>query len=112
MPEGSMVQMAGVKVKVNPRDPQRVCRTCQAELDPLQSSLCMTLANAVKDNKAQKQGAAAQAAAFMEGFTLGAEIRKAAYTVQNFTAAGVVTDKDKQIPRRLLGKAKVCNSAN
>jgi lipid-binding SYLF domain-containing protein len=62
--------------------------------------------NAVKDNNVQKQGTAAQAAAFMEGFTLGAEIRKAAYTIQNFTSKGVVSDKDKQIPQKLLGKAK------
>jgi hypothetical protein len=43
----------------------------------------------------------------MEGFTLGAEIRKAAYTVQNFTSGGLVSDKDKRIPQNLLAKAKV-----
>ena len=58
--------------------------------------------NAVKDNNVQKQGTAAQAAAFMEGFTLGAEIRKAAYTIQNFTSKGVVSDKDKQIPQKYV----------
>jgi hypothetical protein len=103
MPEGSCVQLAGVKVASNPRNPQKVCRDCQAELDPLQSSLCMSLVNAVKENKAEKKGSAAQAAAFMEGFTLGAEIRKASYTVQNF----MLTDKDKRIPQALLAKAKV-----
>ena len=43
----------------------------------------------------------------MEGFTLGAEIRKAAYTVQHFTSGGLVSDKDKRIPQKLLAKAKV-----
>ena len=101
MPEGSIITVGGITSKLNPRDPQRVCRTCQAELDPLQSSLCMTLAyvfvvfpvstfihalcflpvsNSIKENQADKSGGAAVKAAFMEGFTLGAECRKSAYT--------------------------------
>jgi len=135
LPEGSAIYVGGVTTSLNPRDPQRVCSTCQAELDPLQQSLSRTLANSVKVNKAEKQGVAAKGAAFLEGFTLGAEIRKATYTVKNFgggstpigqggsgggdtpqpgrrlsgslqTGAAKMKRGDQMIPRELLRRAK------
>ena len=104
MPAGSTISVGGISAKLNERNPQRVCRTCQAELDPLQSRLANSVANAVKQNKAEKTGMASQAAAFIEGFTLGAEIRKAAYTVKNFSAGGPISDR--AIPTGIVEQAK------
>ena len=71
------------------------------------------MANAVKSNDAAKKGFSAQKAAFMEGFTMGAEIRKAAYTIQNFSDTGNSTSqigqmqtKEAKIPKKLLEQAK------
>lgn len=135
LPEGSAIFVGGVTAKMNPRDPQKVCFTCQQELDPMQQVLAKTLANSVKENSTEKQGMAAKSAAFLEGFTLGAEIRKATYTVANFgggntplgdggsgggdtpaprrsssgrlsDGAGKVKRRDQMIPRELLKRAK------
>jgi len=104
LPEGSMITVGGISAKLNARNPQRVCRHCQSELDPLQSQLCVSIGNSIKDNNANKEGNNAHTAAFMEGFTLGAEIRKAAYTVKNFTSKGAISDG--KIPEQLLRTAQ------
>ena len=93
LPEGSMITVGGIAAKLNPRNPQRVCRTCQAELDPLQSQLCVSIGNSIKENNANKEGTKSHTAAFTEGFTLGAEIRKASYTVKNFCKNGMPKTK-------------------
>ncbi|CAM9248255.1 unnamed protein product [Chrysoparadoxa australica] len=85
------------------RDPQRVCRPCQDKLQPYQAELMQTSSNAVKGNSLSS-GTMAPYMNSPVNFTLGAEIRKAAYSLLNFTRAGVISDKS--IPQELLYRAK------
>ncbi|KAG5186182.1 hypothetical protein JKP88DRAFT_310407 [Tribonema minus] len=88
------------------RDPQRVCKACNASLAHLQEHLQATLSNAVKANqvsKSEKPGLSPYLNKPLS-FTLGAEVRKAAYSVLNFMRTGVV--QDNSIPTELLARAK------
>lgn len=64
------------------KDPQRVCEPCYQRIEPLQESLAEANANALRDN-AVDDGSFARYFNSPTRFTLGGEIRKAAYTLQN-----------------------------
>ncbi|KAG5175207.1 hypothetical protein JKP88DRAFT_203735 [Tribonema minus] len=88
------------------RDPQRVCDECKTTLEPLQADLINTFSNAVRANEVAN-GAKRGLSPYLNkplSFTLGAEVRKAAYSVFNFMRAGVV--QDSSIPTELLTCAK------
>eukprot|EP00611_Tribonema_gayanum_P013218 TRINITY_DN2401_c0_g2_i1.p1 TRINITY_DN2401_c0_g2~~TRINITY_DN2401_c0_g2_i1.p1 ORF type:complete len:416 (-),score=97.34 TRINITY_DN2401_c0_g2_i1:168-1415(-) len=88
------------------RDPQRVCDECKVTLEPLQADLINTFSNAVRANEVAN-GAKRGLSPYLNkplSFTLGAEVRKAAYSVFNFMRAGVV--QDSSIPTELLTCAK------
>eukprot|EP00752_Nemacystus_decipiens_P007445 g6654.t1 len=85
------------------RDPQRLCQPCNARVAPLQETLAESMSNAVKENEVE-QGTLASYLNRPIVFTLGAEVRKAAYTVHNFTKEGVI--QDQSIPQELLSHAK------
>eukprot|EP00903_Cladosiphon_okamuranus_P008279 g7968.t1 len=85
------------------RDPQRLCQPCNARVAPLQEVLAESMSNAVKENDVE-QGTLASYLNRPIVFTLGAEVRKAAYTVHNFTKEGMI--QDQSIPQELLSHAK------
>eukprot|EP00904_Undaria_pinnatifida_P014010 jgi/Undpi1/973/HiC_scaffold_10.g04437.m1 len=85
------------------RDPQRLCQPCNARVAPLQEMLAESVSNAVKDNGVEQGGMASYLNRPIV-FTLGAEVRKAAYTIHNFTKEGMI--QDASIPQELLGRAK------
>ncbi|CAN0296962.1 unnamed protein product, partial [Discosporangium mesarthrocarpum] len=84
-------------------DPQRLCQPCHSRVVPLQEELIGSVSNAMKENDVSRGGLSS----YMNrpvAFTLGAEIRKAAYTIHNFTNEGII--QDRSIPQELLSKAK------
>ncbi|KAG2788141.1 hypothetical protein PC129_g11879 [Phytophthora cactorum] len=88
---------------VNVHNPQRVCDDCHARLDPEQEELRRTMSHAVQQMEVKESGPQR----FFNSpysFTLREEIRKATYSVKNFTFQGVV--KDQSIPLPLLTHAK------
>ncbi|ETI45952.1 hypothetical protein F443_09591 [Phytophthora nicotianae P1569] len=88
---------------VNARNPQRVCDDCHARLEPEQEELRRTMSHAVQQMEVKESGPQR----FFNSpysFTLREEIRKATYSVKNFTFQGVV--KDQSIPLPLLTHAK------
>ncbi|RLN93217.1 hypothetical protein BBJ28_00009149 [Nothophytophthora sp. Chile5] len=87
-------------LSVNAHNPQRVCDACHEQLAPQQEEL---RTNAVQQNEVKESGPQR----FFNSpysFTLREEIRKATYSVKNFTFQGVV--KDQSIPLPLLTHAK------
>ncbi|KAL3656855.1 hypothetical protein V7S43_018198 [Phytophthora oleae] len=88
---------------VNAHNPQRVCDDCHARLEPEQEELRLTMSHAVQQTDVKESGPQR----FFNSpysFTLREEIRKATYSVKNFTFQGVV--KDQSIPLPLLTHAK------
>ncbi|RLN64011.1 hypothetical protein BBJ29_002395 [Phytophthora kernoviae] len=88
---------------VNAHNPQRVCDDCHVRLAPEQEELRLTMSHAVQQTEVKESGAQR----FFNSpysFTLREEIRKATYSVKNFTFQGVV--KDQSIPLPLLTHAK------
>lgn len=88
---------------VNAHNPQRVCDECHDRLAPEQDALRAANSNAVMSNTITESGPQR----FLNApysFTLREEIRKAAYSVQNFMYDGVI--KDQSIPLPLLTRAK------
>ncbi|KAI9987464.1 hypothetical protein PInf_023503 [Phytophthora infestans] len=88
---------------VNAHNPQRVCDDCHARLEPEQEELRQTMSHAVQQMEVKESGPQR----FFNSpysFTLREEIRKATYSVKNFTFQGVV--KDQSIPLPLLTHAK------
>ncbi|KAG6955989.1 hypothetical protein JG687_00010857 [Phytophthora cactorum] len=88
---------------VNVHNPQRVCDDCHARLEPEQEELRRTMSHAVQQMEVKESGPQR----FFNSpysFTLREEIRKATYSVKNFTFQGVV--KDQSIPLPLLTHAK------
>ncbi|RMX67416.1 hypothetical protein DD238_003296 [Peronospora effusa] len=88
---------------VNAHNPQRVCDKCHARLDPQQEELRLTMSHAVQQTEVKESGPQR----FFNSpysFTMKEEIRKATYSIKNFTYQGVV--KDQSIPLPLLTHAK------
>ncbi|KAI9913407.1 hypothetical protein PsorP6_005815 [Peronosclerospora sorghi] len=88
---------------VNEHNPQRVCDDCHARLDSEQEELRRTASQAVLHTEIKASGPQR----FFNSpysFTLREEIRKATYSVKNFTFEGVV--KDQSIPIPLLTQAR------
>ncbi|CAM9372636.1 unnamed protein product [Ectocarpus sp. 12 AP-2014] len=86
------------------RDPQRLCQPCNARVAPLQEMLAAeSVSNAVKENDVER-GTVASYLNRPIVFTLGAEVRKAAYTIHNFSKEGMI--QDQSIPQELLSRAK------
>jgi lipid-binding SYLF domain-containing protein len=87
------------------RDPQRCCDPCHQRLIPLQDELISTNSNAVKANSIDSTDGSRMRPYLNNpvSMTLGAEIRKAAYSLSNFTRPGIISDKS--IPTELLSKA-------
>ena len=87
---------------VNKRNPQRVCDVCFEAALPLQDYLLPT-ANSEQDLSIEKEG---NRRYFNRPvcFSMEEEIKKAAYSVRNFAAQGLI--KDRSIPLPLLQRAK------
>ncbi|CAN0405739.1 unnamed protein product [Ectocarpus sp. 8 AP-2014] len=86
------------------RDPQRLCQPCNARVAPLQEMLAAeSVSNAVKENDVER-GTVASYLNRPIVFTLGAEVRKAAYTIHNLSKEGMI--QDQSIPQELLSRAK------
>jgi len=83
------------------KDPQRVCKACRMDLEPHQRELAESNSNAGRDNKIDlSNGAYTRYMNMPYSSTLGSEIRKAAYSLNNmFTSEWL---GDKSIPARLL----------
>jgi lipid-binding SYLF domain-containing protein len=90
-------------------DPQRVCNDCHKNLEPLQSSLSHSIANHQRENTI-----ILSSDSFFDtmkrylnmpcAFTLGREIRKAAYSVHNLLAQQHCNDH--VIPLRAMNESK------
>ena len=87
------------------RDPQRVCNDCEAVLRPYQVQLTHTIANHQRANTIDVEGICSRRYFNLPYVgTLGAEIRKAAYSTHNLFNLDWI--RDKSIPMQLLQHAK------
>jgi len=88
------------------RNPQRVCKICHENLESLQNELISTMSNSMKPNEVSNRAYSGISPYLNKpvSFTLGAEIRKASYSILNFMRVGVV--QDSSIPMELLASAK------
>lgn len=64
------------------KEPQRVCQLCFAKLQPLQNELIANNANSLRTNMIEEDSIVRHLNSPVR-FTLGGELRKAAYSVQN-----------------------------
>eukprot|EP00986_Skeletonema_menzelii_P011178 scaffold5677_cov153-Skeletonema_menzelii.AAC.6 len=65
------------------RHPQRTCHTCRSRLEPLQEELCLRNSNAMRYNYIDEGNHLRAHCNSPLAFTLGHEVRKAAYTLSN-----------------------------
>lgn len=65
------------------RHPQRTCHSCRAQLMPLQEELCLRNSNAMRYNYIDEGDAIRRICNSPLAFTLGHEVRKAAYALGN-----------------------------
>lgn len=65
------------------RHPQRTCHTCRSRLEPLQEELCLRNSNAMRYNYIDEGNHFRAHCNSPVAFTLGHEVRKAAYTLSN-----------------------------
>ena len=65
------------------RHPQRTCHPCREQLAPLQEELCLRNSNAMRYNYIDEGDAVRRLCNSPLAFTLGHEVRKAAYTLGN-----------------------------
>jgi lipid-binding SYLF domain-containing protein len=65
------------------RHPQRTCQSCHAQLMPLQEELCLRNSNAMRYNYIDEGDAIRRMLNSPLAFTLGHEVRKAAYALGN-----------------------------
>lgn len=88
------------------KDPERTCDSCFIQLQPLQGDLRETYSNATRVNELNANERYLNSPA---RFTLGGEVRKAAYTIQNLIN-GIGTEAfghdDKLITSDLLSSSK------
>uniref|UniRef100_A0A7S2WES1 FYVE-type domain-containing protein n=1 Tax=Rhizochromulina marina TaxID=1034831 RepID=A0A7S2WES1_9STRA len=83
------------------KDPQRTCAPCYRGLEPMQQALLQTNANALRTNEIDESG-------FMRylnsptRFTLGGEVRKAAYTMTNLIDGLETAIKDAEVTADLF----------
>eukprot|EP00854_Cymbomonas_tetramitiformis_P018134 gene18134-21600_t len=78
------------------KEPQRVCSECYHTLRPQQDELIRTYSNAERENSIDLQSDYERYMNSPMRFTLGGEVRKAAYTIQNMIdgVENLVDDKD------------------
>ncbi|EED93644.1 hypothetical protein THAPSDRAFT_261692, partial [Thalassiosira pseudonana CCMP1335] len=93
------------------RHPQRTCHSCRIQLAPLQEELCLRNSNAMRYNYIDEGDAVKRLCNSPLAFTLGHEVRKAAYTLSNLLPAGrgdpTLRNLDgMSIPANLLQNAK------
>lgn len=88
---------------VNAHNPQRVCNDCFARLEPEQEELRMIMSHAVQQMEMKESGLQTLINS-PYSFTLQEEIRKATYSIKNFTSHESV--KKYSIPLPLLTNAK------
>ncbi|KAL7694479.1 putative FYVE zinc finger, ysc84 actin-binding domain, Zinc finger, FYVE/PHD-type [Plasmopara halstedii] len=88
---------------VNAHNPHRVCDDCYARLEREQEELLKTMSHAVQETEVKESGPH-RIINSPYSFTLQEEIRKATYSVKNFTPQGMV--KEYSIPLPLLTHAK------
>lgn len=92
-------------IAFNKTDPQRVCGTCYAILEPHQKQLSELIANAEKQNAVDlTSGSLTRYLNMPFSLTLGSEIRKATYSLHNMFESEWL--EDKEIPAQLLADAK------
>ena len=89
------------------REPQRVCAPCAQELAPYQGDLVKLISNQQRMNAQYHPKANARFMNSPFSTTLGHEIRKAAYSINNFFGDNPnALIKDQTIPRQCLQRAK------
>ena len=83
------------------KDPQRVCKACWYQLEPMQDQLVGSNANAHRDN-AIEEDSMMRYFNSPTRFTLGGEVRKAAYTMQNCIDGFETALEDNQLTEDLF----------
>lgn len=89
------------------RDPQRVCNPCHKTLAPMQQSLTNVIANHQRVNCIDLSDRLLLSQRYLNlpySNTLGSEIRKASYSINNLVSVQYM--KDKAIPLQLLSTAR------
>jgi len=90
------------------RHPQRTCHTCRSRLEPLQEELCLRNSNAMRYNYIDEGNHFRAHCNSPVAFTLGHEVRKAAYTLSNLLPGNEV----KSTTRRSSGFISMNNTEN
>lgn len=73
------------------RHPQRTCNSCRSRLEPLQEELCLRNSNAMRYNYIDEGNHLRAHCNSPVAFTLGHEVRKAAYTLSNLLPGNKAT---------------------
>jgi len=87
----------------DPDEPQKVCHSCMTDLLPLQIELQKTMSKSMKDNAVDRADLQRYFNSPLS-FSLEQEIKKATYTLLNFTSENILEGKD-TLPRDLLWDA-------
>lgn len=86
------------------RHPQRTCHSCRQQLAPLQEELCLRNSNSMRFNFIDEGDQLRRLCNSPLAFTLGHEVRKAAYTLSNLLpgnqagSVGTVTKRNVFVP--------------
>ena len=84
------------------RNPRKVCLDCYEVLVPQQQTLARMDSNSMKDNTLDLQSKSARYLNSPIRFTMGAEIRKAAYIIRNFHTGLESKIEDSSMPLKLI----------
>jgi len=91
------------------RDPQRVCKNCARTIRPLQEYLSTNFANHTRDNPVDIEPESCSARRYLNlpfSKTLGSEIRKATYSIQNLISFSRSSFPDNHVPLHLIQQAR------
>ena len=86
-------------------DPQRVCVDCHNALEPIQQAMSECNANALRVNTIENQGLWRYINRPLN-FTIGGEVRKAAYSVQNLIDGVEAVIEDEAVRAKMLTDAE------
>jgi lipid-binding SYLF domain-containing protein len=104
LPPDLIIVNADAMWDINKRDPQRLCDVCFEAVQPIQEYMAGTSCNALQQGESLEVEGVRRYLNSPLAFKMEDELKKAAYSILNFTSDGVI--KDKSVPLPLLAKAK------
>jgi lipid-binding SYLF domain-containing protein len=91
-------------VAFNKKEPERVCGQCNDMLEPHQKDLAEIISNSLRSNEIDLTDSLARYCNMPFSLTMGAEIRKATYSLVNLFTSDWI--QDKSVPAQLMENAR------